>query len=117
MDEYDIEFLIVVFGTILSVVLGILFIAYIGVGITVGQVYQTTGYVRMYEQSSWIGPHTWVVLETYGGTEASITLVGYHDFDLGKAYTFKTICRRGWVLGLANWYEVTDIYPHEEAEG
>jgi len=114
MDEYDIDFLKVATGVVLADVLVVYVACYLVVGLTVGQRYQTMGYVRMYEQSSWIGPHTWVVLETYGGTKASLTLVGYHGFELGEVYTFKTVCRRGGFLGLANWYEVTDIYPHEE---
>lgn len=116
MDDYDKLFAKQITGVVLAVVLALYFTGYAIVGLTVGQRYQTTGYVRMYEQSSWIDPHTWIVLETYGGTEASLTLFGYHDFELGEAYTIKTVCRRGGFLDLANWHEVIDIHLHEEVK-
>ena len=67
------------------------------------------GYIRFYEQSSWIAPHTIVILETHGGTEAKFALIGYHDFDLSGAYQINTVCRRGGLWGMDNWYEVTNI--------
>ncbi len=78
-------------------------------GITLGQEYQTVGYIRLYEHSSWIEPHTWVVLETHGGVSAEVTLLGYHEFNVGEPYQINTICRRGGLWGTTNWYEVTDI--------
>lgn len=85
-------------------------VAWLGTGVRLGQTYKTVGYVQLYEHSSWITPHTWVVLETRGGVEAKITLLGYHDFDVGELYQINTICKRSGLWGTDNWYAVTEIH-------
>ena len=94
------------FTTIFMIVIGG---AWLSAGVRLNQEYQTTGHIRLYEHSSWISPHTWIVLETYGGIEADLTLIGYHDFEVGKLYEIKTICKRGGFFNAVNWYEVIEI--------
>jgi hypothetical protein len=109
MDRSDWGFLaaiVIMITVLIAVVIGV---PYMFVGITVGQEYETVGRIRLYEHSSWIRPHTSVVFETFGGTTTEITLLGYHDFELGTTYIIHTICRRGGMWGTTNWYEVVSI--------
>ena len=97
----------------LGVLIGVLGVVYLigwmTTGLPIGQTYTTVGTIELYEQSSWCGEHTWVVLKTLGGIEADITLVDYHELDLGRVYEITTVCERGGFLGLSNWYRVIQI--------
>lgn len=101
--------IMVVVGSIILILGGIMGVCWLGAGITLGQEYQTVGHVQLYEHSSWIKPHTWVVLETRGGVEAKTSLLDYHEFNIGECYQITTICRRGGLWGTENWYEVVEI--------
>ena len=78
-------------------------------GIRLGQTYNTVGTIQMYEHSSFCGEHTWVVIKTLGGIEASFKLVDYHEFELGEQYSIRTTSVRGGWGGLDNWYKVNNI--------
>ena len=107
MDKYDWRLL----GSITKVMVVAIILAWWISGFTVGVGYTTVGTVKLYEQSSWVSPHTWVVLETFGGIEADITLVGYHNFEFGQAYYIRTVKERGGFLNLALWQKVYSIEP------
>jgi len=110
MDRNEaIGIIIAVVVVILSICVPIYLISWSVAGIGLGETYTTVGTIELYEQSSWCGEHTWVVLQTLGGTQASFKLVGYHDFVLGNDYEIRTVAERGGLWGLSNWYRVTEI--------
>ena len=109
MNRSDINFIVAVV-IIIGAVVGLFFgLAWWSTGIRIGATYRTVGVVRLYEQSSFNGEHTWIVLETVGGTSASFTLVGYHEFELKQSYDIYTVCERGGYYNLDHWYRVIEI--------
>jgi len=106
MDNIDKSLIKLISATVIGVMCIFYLIGWMGVGLPIGQTYTTVGVVEFYEQSSWCGEHTRVVLKTVGGAEADITLVGYHVFEIGDTYKITTVCERGGFLGLSNWFKV-----------
>lgn len=109
MNKYDWETVTALTKMTLVIVILIFGLIWWSSGLTVGAEYNTVGTVKLYEHSSWISPHTWVILETFGGIEFEVTLTGYHDFELGQTYQIRTVRERGGFLNVAEWYEVVSI--------
>ncbi len=83
-----------------------------------GTVIEYEGTVQAVTRSSFLAPHTTVVLRTYSEDDVSFTLGGYHDFDLGTQYRIR-MTMRPYAYGLVCWGKIMD--PHNiqrlEAEG
>ncbi len=109
MDDADIWAITAIAGIIVVCVAVVYGLAWWVSGITIGETYNTVGTIELYEHSSWCGEHTVVVLKTLGGVQVKLSLVGYHEFNLGSSYEIKTTCERGGYLRLSNWYRVESI--------
>ncbi len=72
-----------------------------------GTIIEYEGTVQAVTRSSFLAPHTTVVLRTYSEDDVSFTLGGYHDFDLGAQYRIR-MTMRPYAYGLVCWGKIMD---------
>lgn len=108
-------FVIIVVATI---VVPLTVIVMAGTHIYAGTVVEYEGTVQAVTRSSFLAPHTRVVLRTYSEDDVHFTLYGYHDFDIGAQYGIR-MTMRPYVYGLVCWGRVMDPHNIEKlgAEG
>ncbi len=75
-----------------------------------GTVIEYEGTVQTVTRSSFLAPHTHVVLRTYSEDDVHFRLYGYHDFEIGRLYKVSMVMKP-YVYGLVCWGQKT------EAEG
>lgn len=67
-----------------------------------GTVVEYEGTVQAVTKSSFLAPHTEVVLRTYSEDDVHFTLYGYHDFDIGVQSKI-SMTMRPYLYGLVCW--------------
>lgn len=70
-----------------------------------GTILEYQGTVQTVTQSSFLAPHTEVVLRTYSEDTVHFTLYGYHDFDIGAQYWIR-MTMKPYVYGLVCWGKI-----------
>ena len=101
-------------GVVALVIIGVVIVVTVfsGLGLIYTAVYSGTvneyeGTVQAITRSSFLAPHTTVVLRTYSEDDVSFTLGGYHDFDIGAQYRIR-MTMRPYVCGLVCWGKIMD---------
>lgn len=73
-----------------------------------GTIIEYEGNIQMVSKSSFIVPHTYVVLQTYAGENDEFTLYGYHDLTIGTQYTIKMKMKL-YLFGFIMWGELQSM--------
>ncbi len=74
------------------------------------------GTVQAVTRSSYLAPHTKVILRTYSEDDVHFTLYGYHDFDIGGTIEI-SMTMKPFVYGLDSWGTKTEITAIERIGG
>lgn len=105
------EALLVVFVAAIVIVAGLLTLCAVFCmtwnAIYAGTVIEYEGTVQAVTRSSFLAPHTTVVLRTYSEDDVSFTLGGYHDFEIGAQYRIH-MTMRPYFYGLVCWGKIMD---------
>lgn len=99
-------------GVVVVFAIGLVFVSAVFAGFSqiytavyAGTVNEYEGNVQAVKRSSFLAPHTTVVLRTYSEDDVSFTLGGYHDFDIGAQYRIR-ITMRPYAYGLVCWGKI-----------
>ena len=71
-----------------------------------GAKYDVTVTVQAVEHSSRFGEHTNLWVQVYGEQDITYTLIGYHDFNIGKQYRVVFVDEPYLIYFVVWWYEV-----------